>query len=261
MRFGVWDILRGLAVVSMGVAAVAMAQSDADFKTMDKARAVYFTGPVPASISCGVALDWSAFFKSMKMEETDESKARLEKLKATKMTVVSTGSTQTEVKVQADDSTPGSLVDGLKQQLQGLFQIYWSEAYGRLVPKRGDTFELSTRPAGYLVKATAGPMKTTIAMDKNYLITQFGATSEQLNADTKPGFVAGTDGLLRLRQIDETVDLGASKMVIAVSLDYQKVGAFEVPQHVAMSLPGSFRFDYTLSGCVVKGEVPAGGGQ
>jgi hypothetical protein len=71
-----------------------------------------------------------------------------------------------------------------------------------------------------------------------------------------PGFKPGSDGLLRLRSLDETIDFGPSKMVVNVSLDYQKVGEFDVPQHVRMALPGSFAFNYTFVGCEVKGALP-----
>lgn len=55
------------------------------------------------------------------------------------------------------------------------------------------------------------------------------------------------------RVVDETILMGETKLVVALSLDYQKVGVYEVPQHVSLSMPGSFRFDYTLNQCVVEG--------
>lgn len=230
------------------------AQSENDIKSMEKARALYSTGPVPGSISCGAVVDWDGFFSRMKIAETDDSKARIEKLKSIKISVASEDANHTEVKVDAQNAPANTLSDGLRMQLQGFFQMYWSEAYGRLISQRGDKFELTTTPEGYSVKTTDGGAKVSVDMDKSYLITGFELESPQMNAVVKPQFKPGEDGLLRLRNIDETVDMGSSKMVVSVAFDYQKVGVYDIPQHINMSLPGSYSFDYTLTGCEVKGD-------
>jgi len=82
-----------------------------------------------------------------------------------------------------------------------------------------------------------------------------------MNASVTPVYKTGEDGLLRLRSMEETIELGATKMVIDLDIDYQKVGEYEVPHHVRMALPGSFAFNYTFVGCQVKGpgnDAPAG---
>jgi hypothetical protein len=91
-------------------------------------------------------------------------------------------------------------------------------------------------------------------MDKTYLITRTTIESPEMNAVAKPGFKPGEDGLLRLRSLDETINIGAIKMAVNVSFDYQKVGVYDVPLHMNMALAGSFSFDYTLTGCEVKGD-------
>lgn len=252
-RVVIVSVLLAMACGAKGV----FAQSENDFKTIGKARSMYLTGPVPSSISCGVTLDWDGFFERMKIEQTEGTKARLEKLKNMKITVVSRDVEHTEVQVDSD-SAPSGVIDGLRQQLQGFFQIYWSESYGRLlVVKPEDHFELTPGSEGYLLKMHTGSTKVAIEMNKSYLITHTSFETPQMSAVATPGFVAGEDGLLRLRSLDETIDLGSSKMVVNVKLDYQRVGAYDVPQHVSMALPGSFSFDYTLGGCEVKGDSAA----
>jgi hypothetical protein len=185
----------------------------------------------------------------MNTEQTDVMKARLEKLKATKIAIVSSDADHTDVKFDPEDATAG----GLRQQLQGFFQIFWSMSYGRLLAvKPGDHFELTTVPEGYVVKSTAGATKVVINMDEKYRITGTTVESPQMSAEATPGFVAGEDGLLRLRRFDETIIFGESKVVIKVNLDYQRVGVYDIPQHVQMAVPGSYSFDYALSGCEVK---------
>jgi hypothetical protein len=233
---------------------VVFAQSEDDIKTMEKARSVYLTGPVPSSISCGVELDWDGFFQRMKIEQTDEVKPRLAKLKGIKIAVVSADADHTEVTIDAGDLDNANLSDGIRKQLQGFFQIYWSQSYGRLfVVKPGDHFELSTAPEGYVVKTARGASKVVIEMDRAYRITRTSLETPQMSAVAAPGFMSGEDGLLRLRSIDETINLGASKMVLNINLDYQRVGVYDIPQHVHMALPGSYSFDYTLNGCEAKG--------
>ena len=230
------------------------AQSENDFKTMEKARSMYLTSPVPSSISCGVILDWDGFFQRMKVEQTEATKVRLEKLKDMKISVVSRDAGHTDVKIDSDNASNG-LTDGLRQQLQGFFQIYWSQSHGRLLMvKREDHFELTTGPEGYLLKIQTGSTKVVLEMNKTYLITRTSLETPQMSAVATPGFVAGEDGLFRLRSFDETIDMGSSKMVINVNLDYQRVGTCDVPQHIRMALPGSVSFDYTLGGCEVKGD-------
>jgi hypothetical protein len=233
---------------------VVFAQSEDDIKTMEKARSVYLTGPVPSSISCGVELDWDGFFQRMKIELTDEVKPRLAKLKGIKIAVVSADAEHTDVKFDAGDLGNANLTDGIRSQLQGFFEIYWSQSYGRLlVVKPGDHFQLGTAPEGYVVKMAKGESKAAIEMDRAYRITRTSFETPQMSAVGTPGFMPGEDGLLRLRSMDETINLGATKMVLNVNLDYQRVGVYDIPKRVHMALPGSYSFDYTLNGCEAKG--------
>src|SRR6201986_4429656 len=149
---------------------------------MEKARSMYLTSPVPSSISCEVAVDWDGFFQRMKIEQTDATKERLGKLKEMKINVVTRDADHTEVKIDPDDA-PKTLTEGLRQQLHGFFQMYWSEAYGRLlVVKRDGHFELTAKPEGYLLKTQNGPAKIAIEMDKSYLITRTSFETPQMSA-------------------------------------------------------------------------------
>ncbi|RSL16815.1 hypothetical protein EDE15_2340 [Edaphobacter aggregans] len=232
---------------------VALAQSESDIKTIEKARSMYLTGPVPSSISCGVVMNWDAFFQQLKLEQTDETKARMEKFKGLKISVVSSDANHTELKIDGDVTS--QLSDGLRQQLQGFFQIFWTQSYGRLLEvKPGEHFELTTTPEGYAMKSAKGEAKAVVEMDKSYRITRTNFEAQQMSGASTLGFVAGEDGLFRFRNVDSTIQFGASKIVLSMNLDYQKVGAYEIPQRIHMSVPGSFAFDYTLNGCEVKGE-------
>ena len=241
-------------VVIACTAKVVFAQSESDFKTIEKARSMYLTGPVPSSISCGVSVDWDGFFQRLKIEQTEATKERTAKLKDMKISVVTRDADHTEVKVDPDN-WPNGLTEGLRQQLRGFFQMYWSEAYGRLlVVKREDHFELIPGAEGYVLKTQNGSAKVAIELNKSYLITRTSFETPQMSAVATPGFVKGEDGLLRLRSLDQTIDMGATKMVVNIALDYQRVDGYDIPQHLSMALPGSFSFEYTLSGCDVKGE-------
>ena len=247
-----------LGFAALAAPALACAQSEDDIKTLDRARSHYLVGPVPASIACGVALDWDTFFDRMKIERTDEVRQRIQKLSTIHISVVTRGATDTDVKVEASDSTPAfdSVTDGLKLQLQGFFQMYWSEAYGRLIAKRGDKFTLERTADGYVQKASDGLSEVSIVMNKEFVITEYGLKSPQMSAEVTPTFKPGADGLLRLRQVDQTTDIGPSKLVVSIKFDYQNVQSYEVPQHITMELPGSYSFDYTLTDCKVN-SAPA----
>jgi hypothetical protein len=245
-----------LVLAAICGASAVLAQSESDIKTLDKARALYFTGPKPSSISCNVNLDWDGFFQRMKVEQTDDAKARLDKLKSVKISVVSRDANHTDVKVEGADSPSNGISDGLRQQLQGFFQIYWSVAYGQMLAKPEDPYELTAVPEGYKMTVTSGSTKSSVEMDKSYLITRSTMDSPEMNAVAKPGFKPGDDGLLRLRSLDETINMGATKMVVNANFDYQKVGIYDVPLHMNMALAGSFSFDYTMTGCEAKGDAP-----
>src|SRR5258708_26681109 len=133
-------------------AKVVFAQSANDFKAMDKARSMYLTGPVPSSISCGVTLDWDGFFQSMKIEQTEGTKARLEKLKTIKISFLSRDVEHTEVQIDSDNALNG-VTDGVRQQLQGFFKIYCSQSYEPLFcVKPNNHFEPTTRHTSYLIQ-------------------------------------------------------------------------------------------------------------
>lgn len=239
-----------LAVASLAGITVATAQSDADVKLMDKARALYFTGPAPKSVSCDAVIDWDDFFKKLNQPQTDETKARTEKLKQIKISVASRGGTNTTVNVTGGDAA-GNMSNGIEQQLRGFFQMYWSEAYGDLLAKKGDAFQLTTTSDGYVQSSAPGGTSVSVTMNREFLITEFAVHLPQFNATVKPTFEAGTDKLLRLRKINQVTEMGTSKLEVNIGFDYQKVGAYEIPHHLEMSVPGSYSFLYTLDGCKV----------
>lgn len=260
MTHRLFRALVSVALVLSCSTATGFSQSKEDRATLEKARSAYRVQPVPKSIACGVEIDWDRLFRDMKVEMNDSSKARLEKLKAIKTTFVSKGETETEVKVDAPDEFK-SAADGVRQQLVGFFQMYWPIGYGNMLTvKPNDTFQLTRTPEGYKLGMASGETKVAMDMNQAYVITSMNVLSPQMKASMTTEFKPGEDGLLRLRSLDETIDLGESKMVVNVALDYQSVGAFDVPQHVLMALPGSFSFHYTFVGCDVKGpssETPA----
>jgi hypothetical protein len=233
----------------------ALAQSEADLKTMDKVRALYLTGPIPSSISCDVAVDWDAFFKELKVEQTDEVKARLQKFKAIQMHVVSRDATHTDVTITGADPSISTVSDGLRQQLGGFFQTYRSLGFAQFLGEKSKPFQLTSNTNGYEVTSGSEDSKSAVEIDKAFLVTQFSFVSPQMNAVMKPKFQAGSNGLLRLSSIDETIDMGATKMVVNFGWDYQKIDGYDIPQHLHIALPGSFAFDYTLTGCKVTAEA------
>ncbi len=223
---------------------------------MDKVRALYVTGPIPSSISCEVTVDWDAFFKSLKMEQTDVIKARLQKFKAIRIRVISHGIDHTDVDVTAVDPSISTAGDGLRNQLEGFFKVYWSEAYGQFLAKRGEAFQIAPTAEGFEETADAGAGKVVVEINKAFLVTQLSLNMPQLSAVIKPSFEPTADGLLRLKGAEETIEMGATKMVVDFGWDYQKVSGFDIPQHLHMALPGSFAFDYTLTSCDVNGAKP-----
>lgn len=232
-----------------------LAQSSDDVKTMDKVRALYLTGPIPSSISCDVAVDWDAFFKELKIEQTDEVKARLQKFKAIQMHVGSRDSAHTDVTITGVDPSISTVADSLRQQLGGFFQTYWSIGFAQFLGEKSDPFKLTPSADGYEVTSGSEGSKVGVEIDKAFLVTQFSFVSPQMNVVVKPKFQAGSNGLLRLSSTDETVEMGASKMVVNFGWDYQKIDGYDIPQHLHMALSGSYAFDYTLTGCKVTAEA------
>jgi hypothetical protein len=257
-------VLGSLLIVPLCASTGVRAQSGADVRTMENARAIYFTGPIPGSIACNAAVDWDKFVARSRNEPDQPAHPRLEKLKLVRISFAARDGQAAEVKVEQPDSSAASISDGLSQQLQAFFQIYWAEAYGRLFFRRGEAFELVTTRDGYEERSSDGETSVSVAMNKAFLVTHLSLHSPGTASDVTPGFKAGADGLLRLRHLEQALDLGYSRVVVLdVDLDYQKVGDYEVPQHITVSVPGSFAFDYTFSGCEVTapGVAPAPAGK
>jgi len=255
-----------MALFALTGQTAAYSQTDADLKLLDKARALYFTGPAPKSVSCDAEIDWDDFFKRMNAPQDDATKARLEKLKQIKISITTRGAADTTVTVTGAE--PASMSSGIEQQLRGFFQMYWSEAYGDLLAKKGDVFQLSTNDDGYVEHTKSGMMDVAVSLNKSFLITQVVLQSPQLSATVKPGFDAGSDGLLRLRKVDQVAEMGSSKLAVVISFssklavvisfDYQKVGAYDFPHLVEMSIPGSYTFHYALSACKADSDSATG---
>ena len=243
----------------MAIAAhpAAQAQTQADRDLVAKARSHYLLGPIPGSISCDVTLDWDKFFAAMKVEQTDAVKARIAPLKLMQITVVSTDATHTNVTVSGADTKAAQLADGLKQQLQGFFQIYWSFAYGRLLPSDKDQFVLTSGSDGYDIALKTGANTAIIHMDPTFAVTHSAAGMPQMDADITSEFKPGDDKLLRMRRVHELVNMGAStRMELQLDVDYQTAGKFEVPQHVSLAVPGAYTFDYSLTNCKADPLAP-----
>jgi hypothetical protein len=247
-------LLLALAAWLAAAALPMPAQTPADVHLMEKARAAYLTSPIPGSIACSVSVDWDTFFAGLKVPLTAEMKARMAKMKQATVAVTTTGPQNTTVTVDADPSLT-IIRQGLQEQLEGFFQMYWAESYGRLLPRPGDAFELAHTADGYVEKTSEGPGKVTVQLDKALRVTRFQFQSPQITMDVTPGFRPGTDGLLRLHTIDQTVTLGKSSRTLHVDLDYQKVRGFDIPQHITMAVPSAYTFNYTLSGCQVKAST------
>lgn len=250
-------IFRGALYALLGCflfgATALVAQSDADKQTIQKAKANYYTGPAPGSIACDISIDWDKFVKALNMPMNDEQKAQMEQMKNMKLSFVSTGEKQTEVKVDLPPTAPPNLSNGLQQQVQGLMQTYWSLGYGDFFPKDGEAYELAAEADGYSINETKDGTKAKLSLNKDYQITGLTVDSTPIAMDMKTTFAKEDDNLLHVRQLNESVSLGDTKMVVTIGLDYQKVSGFYLPQHASMSV-GPLEFDYTLANCVVTAK-------
>lgn len=229
----------------------AHAQTESDRALIAKARSHYLLGPVPGNISCDVQLDWDRFFAAMKLEQTDAVKARMESFKKLQIAVVSKDAAHTDVNISGTDSITTPASQGLQQQLQGFFQIYWSTVYGTTLPMPKDKFRLTSNAAGYTVETDSGASTSSTHMDPSFAADHSIFDSPQMKAEITYKFSPGDDNLLRLRRVHEIITIGTSRMEIEVNVDYQAAGKYEVPQHIDMTIPGAYSFHYLLTNCKV----------
>lgn len=219
---------------------------------MEKARALYYAPVNLHHLSCEVKVDWAGFATKMGLGDKASENEVVKALNAISIHVDSPSEGETTVAVAVPQDMSPKVAEpfktGFHDMFTGFFQMYWPFATGEMLPKRESVFELTKEDAGYLITYDKGG-KVMAHLGKDSDMTLISVDSPALKADMKTHFAAGPDGLLRLRTLDELVTMGESRMNVHIGLDYQHVDGLDVPEHINMSMPGSYSFDFTLTGC------------
>ena len=234
-------------------------QTKADRDLIKQARTLYHSPATrPAYIACDSTVDWDAVAAKLELPQTDGYKRGLELVKAMKINFVTRGRQDTTVTVTGDVNV-AQQQEQMRQQITRFFMEYWLTADGRMLPGGKDTYELTSTPDGYLITQRTEDQVRTMELNSSFLITKakVHALGRIKDVEVTPKFTRESDGLLRLSDLLFKESVGQSVELFEYSFDYQQVGGFYVPQHVAMSMPGALTFTHTFANCQVLNKSNA----
>ena len=206
------------------------------------------------TLDCTLAVDWSAFFKALKVQVPEERMKTIQGLKINshavrgKLPELTFGWTAGEI------DTKDQLEEGLKRMVGGFYQMYWSMIAGPAIENgTGITKVEPTPEAGRKVYTNTNGMEVDFDLDKDSAPTHYTIDSTlmkgtiDLEYTPSPNPVPGDLRRLTSAKVNETI--GTSSMNVILNLDYQPAGEFDVPNHVSFDLVGAYSVDMEFANC------------
>ncbi len=236
------------------VKADAVTLSAADAKAVfAAAKAAYYQPDDLSGISCRATIGWDAVAKQLGQT------APSEKLAAVKnMTIEVEAVRGQDAKFQyswqgVPPANREQLEDSSTQMLRGLFQMYWGFADG-MVPNHSDAVQVqATENAGHLLLFKNQGASTTTELDADAVPTKLSVDSPALKATVIPHFTPSPQpepgDLRRLTSMDVSEQFGATTIKLGLTMDYQYIQGFNIPQHVGVDMVGAFNLPIEFTAC------------
>jgi hypothetical protein len=223
-------------------------------------RASYYHPDELSGLDCDVSVDWEKLFTGMKVTVPPE---RLRIIQAVKVRSRATRGKRTEVDFNWSGETldtKDQVEDGFRQMLGGFYQMYWSMLSSSLVGNGGEITKIeSTEGGGSKASFTSPNMNMILMLDKEDIPTHYDLDGPLMKGTIDVHYVrspAPAPGdLRRISGLDVSQQIGTSAMNVQVSLDYQSVGGFQIPQNVLFKLVGAYSLELGFSSCTVSQEV------
>jgi hypothetical protein len=206
-------------------------------------------------------VDWPAFYSALK---TNVAADRMKAISALRTQFQADRGHTPQVTFDWNGETLDTkeqLEGGLKQMTEGFFQAYWSMLASPLVKSPSEFTKIEPLADGSSqIYESSGDIKLVFTADKDGLPVHYvfdgsafkGTIDAQFAPSPKPteGDMRRISSLILLEQIGDT------KMNVKLSLDYQAVGGFYIPDHVLYEMIGAYTIPLEFTDCSVKGTNP-----
>lgn len=229
-------------------------------KFTEAVRSSYYHPDDLSGIACDVSIDWASFFSTLKVTVPPE------RLKAVQGLKTHVQATRGKLPEYTFDWAGGvidkkdQMEDSVKQMVSGFYQMYWNMIAAFPVQSTAEVKTIEPQADGgakvYISDQNSSVVVTT---SPDHVPTHYSFDSPLMKGvmDTtytpSPNPVPGD--LRRLTDIHVSQQIGASTMNVSVSLDYQQMGGYYIPQHVTFGLSNTYSIKLSFSGCSVSKTI------
>lgn len=213
-----------------------------------------------SGLDCTVLVDWAAFFSALKASPAAD---RLKLLRGLKIRSHAIRDKKTEITFDwaaGSLDTKDQIEDGLKQTLGGFYEMYWP-MFASSPISNGDVSKIEPQAGGGVkVSTSSGGISVVVLADREDIPTHYTIDSPAMNGTMDVHYVPSPNpapgDLRRISGMDLSEHIGNSIMNIKLSLDYQAVDGFYIPEHVSYEVGGAYSLSVDFSNCSVsKGAV------
>jgi hypothetical protein len=215
-----------------------------------------------SSIECDVSIDWPAFLSALKTTPAADRLAAMQGLKMHSRALRGKPPEVTFDWAGGPLDTKDQIEAGMRQTIGGFYQMYWSLFASSLLgsPAEIQKFELQPDGTAKIYTSSQG-ISVVFTVDKEGLPIHYLLDSAEMKGTMDlqytPSPHPAPGDLHRISGINVDEQMGSSTMKVNISLDYQAVNTFYVPQHATFDLVGAYSIKLTFSGCSASRSVIA----
>lgn len=217
-------------------------------------RNSYYHPDEMSAVGCTISVDWSALFRALK---SNPSADRLKVLQDLKIRSQAARGKKPEVTFEWAGrplDTKEQLEDGLKQTLEGFYQVYWSLIASSPISDAAEVSKIEPLPdGGVKIYTSSENMNVVITADKERTPTHYTLDSPAINGTIDLHYASSAKpvpgDVRRISSMDMSEQIGKSAMNVKLSLDYQAIDGFYIPAHVSYELVGAYSLSMDFSDC------------
>ncbi|MDR3740544.1 MAG: hypothetical protein P4L40_16130 [Terracidiphilus sp.] len=210
-----------------------------------------------ALMECDISVDWDAFYHSLNVTVPEE---RVRSLNGLNIHVRAVRGQPASVRFEWSNGTPSTqeqVESGLKQMLNGFYQMYWPMVAGPVIGPDDKLEQIVSLPdGGVKASVNSGGMKIHFVVNKDGTPVQYdfegGVMKGLVDLTYTPSPKPTPGDLRRIEEMKIDEQIGASSFKLNTKLDYQEVGVFSIPKSVAFAMLGAYTFNFQFAGCTAS---------
>ncbi len=208
-------------------------------------RNSYYHPDELSGFDCSVSLDWPVFFSALKLNPAADRLKAIQGLKIRSRAVRGKKPEITFEWAGGSLDTKEQLEGGLKQMLEGFYQIYWPMVASSPISNAADLSKIEPLPDGGIKAYTSSQnVNLVIITDMEGTAAHYTMNSPPMNGTIDLHYIPSPKqipgDLRRISSMDLSEQIGTSALNVKLSLDYQAVDGVYIPSHVSFALVGAY---------------------